>query len=117
MKLVFVLVFLNSAAELLRASGWSSAVGADPDPGATAEMQKALDAASNIRPGGGFGDTLFALYNSVTSTFRAIFEFALAAPTMMTNIGLPDYVVAFMFAPMALIIGRDIAYLLMGRTA
>lgn len=117
MKIVFVLVFLNSAAELMRASGWAASAGIDPDPGATSEMQQALDAAGNIRPGGGFGETLFALYISLTKTFFAIFEFIFSAPKMLINLGIPSFVVAFLFAPAALIVGRDIAYLLMGRTA
>jgi hypothetical protein len=117
MKIVFVLVFLNSAAELLRVSGWATSAGINPDPGATSEMQQALDAAGEIRPGGGFGETLFALYISLTKTFFAIFEFVFSAPQMLINLGLPTYLVAFLFAPAALVVGRDVAYLLMGRTA
>jgi len=117
MKIVFVLVFLNSAAEMLRASGWSAAAGINPDPGATQEMQEAINAAEKIQASGGGGETLFALYVTITSTFQAIFDFLFAAPTMLINIGIPEFVVAFLFAPVALIVGRDIAYLLIGRTA
>jgi hypothetical protein len=117
MKIAFVLVFLNSGAEMLRASGVADAMGIDASPGATGQMEKALDAAASIEPGGGFGETLFAMYVSVTRTFYAIFEFIFAAPSMLSNMGMPDILVAFIFAPLMLIVARDTAYLLIGRTA
>jgi hypothetical protein len=117
MKIAVVLVFLNSAAELMRSTGIAAAMGANPEPGAAAKMQTALEATRKIQPGGGFGKTLFQLYISVTSSFQAVFEFITAGPSMLINIGIPEPLVVFLFAPAALIIGRDIAYLLIGRTA
>ena len=117
MKIAIVLVFLNSAAELMRTTGIAEAMGVNPEPGAAAKLQEAQEAARNIEPGGGFGETLFALYISLTKTFFAIFEFVFSAPQMLINLGLPTYLVAFLFAPAALVVGRDVAYLLMGRTA
>lgn len=115
-KIAFVLIFLNSAAELMRASGWSAAAGVNPEPGAAGQMQEALDAAASINPGGGFGETLFAMYVSVTRTFYAIWEFVFAAPSMLSNIGVPDMIVAFVFAPLMLIVAIDTVYLLIGRS-
>lgn len=117
MKIAIVLVFLNSAAELMRSTGIAEAMGTDPEPGASAKLQSALEAARGIKPGGGFGETLFRLFISVTRSFEAIFEFVLAGPSMLINIGIPEPLVFFLFAPAALIIGRDVAYLLIGRTA
>jgi len=117
MKIAIVLVFLNSAAELMRATGIAEAMGANPEPGAAAKMQAALEAGRNIQPGGGFGRTLFQLFISVTRSFQAVFEFVTAGPSMLINIGIPEPLVFFLFAPAALIIGRDIAFLLIGRTA
>jgi len=117
MKIAIVLVFLNSAAELMRTTGIAEAMGVNPSPGAAAKMQEALKAARNInRGGGGFGDTLFQLFVAVTNSFEAIFEFVLAGPSMLINIGIPEPLVFFLFAPAALIIGRDVAYLLTGRS-
>ena len=117
MKIAIVLVFLNSAAELMRTTGIAEAMGANPEPGAAAEMRAALDALRNIQPSGGFDQTLFQLFISVTGSFRAVFKFVLAGPSMLINIGIPEPLVFFLFAPAALIIGRDIAFLLTGRTA
>jgi len=116
MKIAIVLVFLNSGAELMRTSGIAEAMGADPEPGAAAKMQAALDAARDIEPGGGFDDTLFQLFVAVANSFEAIFEFVLAGPSMLINIGIPEPLVFFLFAPAALLIGRDVAYLLTGRS-
>jgi hypothetical protein len=116
MKIAVVLVFLNSAAELMRSSGVAEAMGADPEPGAAAEMQAALDAARSIEPGGGPGDTLFQLFVAVANSLEAVFEFVLAGPSMLINIGIPEPLVLFLFAPAALIVGRDTVYLLTGRS-
>ena len=116
MKIAIVLVFLNSAAELMRTSGIAEAMGTTPEPGAAAKMQAALEAARDINQGGGFGETLFQLFVAVTNSFEAIFKFVLAGPTMLINIGIPEALVFFLFAPAALIIGRDVAYLLTGRS-
>jgi hypothetical protein len=116
MKISVVLVFLNAAAELMRSSGIAEAMGADPEPGAAAKMQAALEAARNIEPGGGFGATLFQLFIAVARSFEAIFEFVLAGPSMLINIGIPEPLVLFLFLPVPLLIGRDVAYLLTGRS-
>jgi hypothetical protein len=115
MKIAIVLVFLNSGAELMRTSGIAEAMGANPEPGAAAKMQAALEAARNIKPGGA-GDTLFQMFVAVARSFEAIFEFMLAGPSMLINIGIPEPLVFFLFAPAALLIGRDVAYLLTGRS-
>ena len=116
MKIAIVLVFLNSAAELMRSNGIAEAMGVNPEPGAAAKMQAALEAARKIRGSAGGGDTLLQLFLAVTNSFEAIFEFVLAGPSMLINIGIPEPLVFFLFAPAALIIGRDVAYLLTGRS-
>lgn len=117
LKIVVVLTFMNSAAELMRASGISDAMGIDPDPGAASRLKEALDAAGQINPSSGFGETLFLMYVSVTQTFYAIFEFVFAAPSMFINVGIPTMLVGFLFAPLMFIVAIDTAYLLIGRSA
>lgn len=115
MKIAIVLVFLNSAAELMRSSGIAEAMGVNPEPGAAAKMQAALEAARNIKGSSGPGDTLLQLFNAVTNSFEAVFAFVMAGPSMLINIGIPEPLVFFLFAPAALIVGRDTVYLLTGR--
>ena len=115
MKIAIVLVFLNSAAVLMRTTGIAEAMGVNPEPGAAAKMKAALEAARKIRGSGG-GDTLLQLFLAVTNSFEAVFEFVLSGPSMLINIGIPEPLVFFLFAPAALIIGRDVAYLLTGRS-
>jgi hypothetical protein len=117
MKIAFVLVFLNAGAELMRSSGIAEAMGANPEPGAGAKMEAALEAARKVNQGGGgFGDTLFQLFVAVTNSFEAVFKFVTAGPSMLINIGIPEPLVLFLFAPVALLVGRDIAYMLTGRS-
>jgi hypothetical protein len=116
MKIAVMLVFLNAAAELMRSSGIAEAMGANPEPGAGAKMEAALEAARKVDQGSGVADTLFTLFHAVTNSFEAVFKFVTAGPSMLINIGIPEPLVIFLFLPVPLLIGRDVAYMLTGRS-
>lgn len=115
MQIVIMLVCLNAAAGFLTASGVAAALDMQPNVGADKAIEDANDAASNVKAGGGLGSTLFALYNSVTSTFKSIVRVILYGPLMLTNLGMPQWVVTFVFAPATVISGADMVYSLSGR--
>jgi hypothetical protein len=116
-RIVIFLLFLNAGAGLMVQSGVAADWGVDPNPGGDAELEKANATAAEIDPSGGLGDTLFGLYNSIAGTFQTVLETATAGPTMLNNLGVPGYLTAFLFAPLYLIVGIDVVYLLTQRRA
>ncbi len=115
MEIVLALICLNAAAGLLTASGVAAALDMQPNVGGNEAIDNANQAADNVQAGGGLGDTLFALYGSVTGTLKTIFEVLFYGPIMLTNLGLPSWVVTFLFAPATVVAGADIIYSLTGR--
>lgn len=115
-RLVIIMMFLNAGAELIRSSGIAADWGMNPGPGAGQKLSEAADAFQAIQVGSGLGETLFAAYLTVTKTIDAMFTAATAAPDMLINLGIPDIIVVFVFAPLPILIGRDIIYMLVGRS-
>lgn len=114
-KIVVFLIMLHASAGLIAASGLGADMGVMPDPGGDDKVQTAKDSANNVEAEGGIADTLFALYNSVAQSLTAFLNTAFALEIMLTNIGVPAYVTAFLVAPIPIIVGMDLVYLLTGR--
>lgn len=114
-KLVVFLVMLHAAAALLSASGVAADMGVLPDPGGDEKIERAQSDAQKVEAEGGAVDTLFALYNSVTGSLTGFLNTAFALEIMLSNLGIPVYVTAFLAAPVPIIIGMDVVYLLTGR--
>jgi hypothetical protein len=114
-KLVVFLVMLHAAAAFLAASGVAADMGAMPDPGGGEKVDTATSEAESVKAEGGIADTLFALYTSVTSSIMGVLRAAFALEIMLTNLGIPAYVTAFVAAPIPIIVGMDVVYALTGR--
>lgn len=114
-RIVIFLIVVNSAAGALDASGVAESWGVEPHPGLDQEIKELDEAMGNISPSSGIGSTLFALYTSVTSTFKIVFNFIFYGPTMFGNLGVPDWLTGLVFGPMYLIAGTGIGYALTGR--
>lgn len=116
MILVFML-FANSTAIVLdsSASGWSDEANQDVNLGATEEIAELRTDLRTIQTSGGFAETLFATLSSVGNTIEAILKSTYAAPEMISNVGVPGWLTAFMFAPLALVVGLDFVYFITGR--
>lgn len=115
MHVVVFLAFMDGAAVMLEESGVGDTIGIDTGMTAGDALSEAMDSAGSLSAGGGSASTLYHLFNSVAKSFQAVFEAATAAPQMFMAIGVPGWVVAFLFGPMVLIIGADIYYALTGR--
>jgi hypothetical protein len=110
-----LLIFLNAGPALLVSSGVAADMGIDPSVSGDEPINQANEGMSNIEASGGSLDTLFTLYQSVTSPVRTVTDVVFAGPSMLISAGLPDWVVGFVFAPMYLITGGAIIYVLAGR--
>lgn len=109
------LVFLNAASGAFVASGGAEDMGIQPDPGGSKEVEAANQSAGSLNSTGGFGSTLFGSFVSVASWFQKLIGAVFAAPSMFSALGLPGWLVNFIFAPMYIIAAIDIAYILIGR--
>ena len=116
-NIVIFLFLLNASATLLTASGVAGDLGIQPDPGADERIQATEQKMKELEASGGFGATLFLMYISITRVIEGVFGLLFAGPTMLANLGVPSWLLAFVFAPQYLIVGMDVVYLLTGRNA
>lgn len=113
--MVVFYLFLDAASVMFEASGVAEDMGIQAETGVTTKLTRAVEAIETIQPGGGLGETLFALYVSVTNSLQAFFAGVFAGPVMLHNLGAPTWVLAFLFAPASVYVGIDIIYALTGR--
>jgi hypothetical protein len=114
-NLAIILLFMNAAPNLMVASGVTDDWGVTPAVGGDAQVGQANSAMQNIEPTGGFASTLFQLYSSVTGPVRAVMGLVVGGPIILASIGIPSWVITFVFAPQYLIVGGTIIYVLAGR--
>lgn len=110
------MMFLNSAAIMFESTELTDAMGVEVSLGSTQRLNAAAASAGKIQPSSGLGDTLFAMYGTVTNGVLGIIHGIWAGPEMLVNLGVPSFVVAFLFAPAAVIVAVDIAYMITGRS-
>ena len=117
-QIVVYLILMNATAGVLAASGVAADLGIGAQPGGGEQVGFVNDKASpdNINPGGGAGGTLFGLFTSVGATLKQVFVMAtVGGPMMLSNLGVPVWLVTFIFAPVYLIAGADLLYVYSGR--
>lgn len=119
-----LLMFLNAGPALLVDSGTAEDLGISPSVSGDKSVNEANDALTGdpddsnengIEASGGFGDTLFGLYNSVTGPVRSVLGLVTAGPAMLSSAGVPGWIVGFIFIPQYLIVGGTVIYVLAGR--
>lgn len=109
------LILFNAGPAALMASGVAADWGIEPAVSGDETIDQANEDLRNIEASGGFGDTLFGLYTTVTEPVRGLLNIVLAGPTMLQSVGVPTWLTAFMFAPAYMIVGGAIVYVLAGR--
>lgn len=113
-SVVVFYLWLNAAAVMLEEVGFTDALGigyagvGDGLSGAMAEL-------SSIQAGAGNAETLLAVFAAVTNAFQGIIGGLFAGPRFMLALGIPEPFVAFLMAPLGLIIGRGVIYMISGR--
>lgn len=110
-----LLMFLNAAPGVLVASGTAADLGITPSVSGDQAIGDANENVRNVEASGGFGDTLFGLYTTVTGPIRAVMGVVLGGPIMLISAGVPGWLVDFIFVPQYLIVGGTIIYVLAGR--
>lgn len=108
-------IFFNAGAVMLEATGASAAWGVESPTGTTDALNDAVNAMNGIQASGGLADTLFGSFAAAGSLVEAVGRGAVAGPLLLNSAGVPAVFTAFLFAPVALLIGRDIIHALTGR--
>lgn len=110
-----LLMFVNGAPNLLIASGVAEDMGIDPSVSGDQAIGNANEELQDIEVSGGFASTLFALYASVTGPVKVLLEIIAGGPIILASVGVPGWLLDFVFLPQYLIIGGTIIYVLAGR--
>lgn len=109
------LLFINGAAGVLTASGTAADLGVTPSVSGDTEISQSNDAMGKIKAGGGFGQTLYGLYNSVTGPTKAAVGLVFGGPIILASIGIPSWLLNFVFLPQYFVVGGTIIYTLTQR--
>ncbi|MDR9381146.1 MAG: hypothetical protein RI560_05665 [Natronomonas sp.] len=110
-------IYFNAAAVLLEVTGVTAAWGVKSPTGTVAALDDAIAAMNGIQASGGLADTLFGLFVAGGSALEAVGRAVVAGPLLLNAAGIPSPFVAFLFSPVALIIGRGLLHALTGRFA
>lgn len=107
-QILLVFVFMNAFAGMLQTTGVADDLNVNPQPGGDEKLDQINNETENFESGGGGGETLFGLYNTLAGVLDAIVD-TLPALAMMKNAGAPDFIVNYGFAGYSIITGLDIA--------
>jgi hypothetical protein len=117
MTILIFLIFMNSTAGLLNAAGVTDALGVEPAIQDDGALENARENASKISPQQDEG--ALQSFVSVTTNFvdqlEAVITAPVAAPLMLTSLGVPSIITGFVFAPMYLIVTIDLVHYVTGR--
>lgn len=110
--LVFA-VFVTAGANMLEFSGVTAAMGVEI--GVVGHFGEAIQALNSVDVGASIIDSLFSIFVAVSNTFQGFVTAAFAVPILLINIGVPTYLVVFLTAPIGIVVGADMIYLISGR--
>lgn len=115
MNVVILMLFINGVPNLLLASGVAADLGIDPAVSGDQAIKEGNNAMQNVKVDGGFASTLFTLYTSVTGPVRTVMAILFGAPVMLASIGIPSWVLSFLFLPQYMVVGGTVIYMLASR--
>ena len=115
--IVVFFLFFSGSATLLEVTGVTAAMGVSSPTGVTTSLAEAEAAMDGIRASGGLADTLFGSFTAAASVIEALGRGVFGGPLLLAAVGIPGYLITFLFAPAAIIVGLDIRHYLTGRGA
>lgn len=109
------LLFVNGAAGLMVASGTAADLGVNPSVSGDQAINDANTELGDVEPGGGFASTLYALYNSMVGPVKAFVGLIFGGPLILASVGVPSWILNFVFLPQYAVVGATIIYVLTQR--
>lgn len=115
-KVLVFMIFLNASATVVQASGLAADMEISPKPGETDKLENAQNASESVDATSGFGSTLFGIYAEGGTIAQAFVGALAGGPIMLAGLGIPSWLLTFVFAPAYVISAIDIYYALSGRS-
>lgn len=113
--LVF-LVLANGAATVMSTSGLSDDLGVQLNPGIDNEMDSVVEEMKNgFNPSTTVVESLLSMLVAFGRLFLVVIQGMYAAPTMLINLGFPDYLVTVFFAPAYVLSTLELGSIVIGR--
>jgi hypothetical protein len=109
------LMFVNASAGVMVASGTAADMGVAPSIGGDEAISDANTQMQEIEASGGFASTLYGLYTSVTGPVQAVVGLIGGGPIILASVGVPNWLLQFIFVPQYLVVGGAIIYTLTSR--
>jgi len=114
--ILIALILMNGTVGIMEASGLSEDLGVQFAPGVGDSVENATDRAKDgFQAGEGGGETLFGLFLSGVSLISALIDTIFAAPTLLINLGFPEWLVYPLVAPLYVISALEIMFVATGR--
>jgi hypothetical protein len=114
-NIVIFLVLLNASAVFIGASGLGGDLGYTPTIGGDDQISDAEDAARDVSASRSALDNFIAGIIAAAETMGTIFGIVIAGPQMFINLGVPGPLVAFVAAPLYILVGIDVLQIISGR--
>lgn len=112
-NIVVFLIFLNAAAALFMACDPGPCIaqdtGVEPDVGGGEEIGQVTNESQNVESDvGGVSGTWIGNVVAGARRVASMFSVVYAGPTMLNNLGVPGWLVTFVFAPMYIVVALDV---------
>lgn len=110
-----LLLFVNASAGVVVAAGTAADLGVTPSVGGDQAINNANTEVQQIEASGGFAATLYGLYTSVTGPVKAVVGLVGGGPIILASVGVPGWLLDFIFVPQYIVVGGAIIYTLTQR--
>lgn len=113
--LTIMLVVANAAGGFLIAAGAGQVYDMSPEPGVDDEVQRANENAREIQDEQlGAAESVVGPTITGIDAIDALLSAPFAAPILLLNLGIPQFIVEFTFAPLYVAASIDIAFMIRG---
>ena len=114
-KITIMMLALNAAVAFLGAAGAAEALGVQQETGLSDTVAQVQESAEEIGSGPvGLIEAVTGMAIAAITLVTDLLEIAFAAPVLFGNLGVPDFIVSFLFAPLYLVVAIDIVAILRG---
>jgi len=115
-KVTIAFICLNAALVFLSAAGAAEAWGVDMNGGGISDTVEQVNSAAEEIGSGPVGlvESVAGMGIAAVTLIVDLVEMAFAGPRLLDNMGVPDFVVAFIFAPLYVVVAIDIVAILRG---
>lgn len=121
MKATQILIFvvcMSAAAGLMASSGLNDDLGVNPDTDQIDDAVEGTEDNFSVYSATQTSDTFLTdifLVTAILNTVKDSYNTLLSLPSMLTTMGIPEWVTEFVLAPMALILGFLFIFVAIGR--